>query len=156
MIDDFRGEYRWMSNFHLCRVIYEGVTYPSVENAYQAAKFEDLNFRRKFVTCSPAESKRLGRSPGIVSNWDSIKLSVMEKLLRQKFAPGTELAQKLLDTGDEELVEGNWWNDTFWGVCRGRGENHLGKLLMKLRQELRELPDPKDEDDYRWAWNQGR
>lgn len=139
MIDDFRGDYRWMSNFHPCTVVYEGVAYPSTENAYQAAKFEDDDFRAKFVNISPAEAKKLGRSTGMVANWDGIRLNVMEKLLRQKFAPGTELAQKLLDTGDEELVEGNWWNDTFWGVCRGRGENHLGKLLMKLRRELKEL-----------------
>lgn len=139
MINDFRGEYRWMSNFHLCTVTYDGVTYPSTENAYQAAKFEDDDFRARFVNCTPAESKKLGRSTGMVANWDGIRLNVMEKLLRQKFAPGTVLAQKLLDTGDEELVEGNWWNDTYWGVCRGVGENNLGKLLMKLRRELKDL-----------------
>ena len=137
MIDDFRGEYRWLSNFHLCTVTYDGVVYPSIENAYQAAKFEDDDFRAQFVNITPAEAKKLGRSPGMVANWDGIKLSVMESLLRKKFAPGTELAQKLVDTGDEELVEGNWWNDTFWGVCRGVGQNHLGKLLMKIRGELR-------------------
>jgi ribA/ribD-fused uncharacterized protein len=117
--------------------MYEGVTYPSTEAAYQAAKFEDDEFRLKFVTCTPAEAKKLGRSPGMVANWNGVRLQVMEKLLRQKFAPGTALAQQLLDTGDEELIEGNWWNDTYWGVCRGVGENNLGKLLMKLREELR-------------------
>lgn len=137
MISDFSGEYQWLSNFYACRVMYDGVTYPSTENAYQAAKFEDDDFRARFVNISFAAAKKLGRSPGMVANWDGIKLQVMEKLLRQKFAPGSELAQKLLATGDEELVEGNWWNDTYWGVCRGIGENNLGKLLMKLRTELK-------------------
>ena len=136
MINDFRGDYRWLSNFHPCLIVYDGITYPSSENAYQAAKFRDKNFRAKFVGILPAEAKKLGRSPGIVPYWDNIKLTVMEYILRQKFTPGTELAQKLINTGNEELVEGNWWNDTYWGVCRGVGQNHLGKLLMKIREEL--------------------
>jgi predicted NAD-dependent protein-ADP-ribosyltransferase YbiA (DUF1768 family) len=60
----------------------------------------------------------------------------MEELVRRKFAD-PELAEKLLATGDEELVEGNTWNDRFWGVCRGEGRNELGKILMRVRAELR-------------------
>ena len=61
----------------------------------------------------------------------------MYKLLVQKFND-KELARKLLDTGDCYIQEGNKWNDRFWGVCKGQGENHLGKLIMKIRSELRD------------------
>jgi hypothetical protein len=61
----------------------------------------------------------------------------MESLVKEKFTRDTELGAKLVATGDEELVEGNYWGDTFWGVCRGVGQNHLGKILMKVREELR-------------------
>jgi predicted NAD-dependent protein-ADP-ribosyltransferase YbiA (DUF1768 family) len=70
-------------------------------------------------------------------DWDDTKINTMLTLLRQKFALGSELAKKLLDTGNRDLVEGNTWGDTFWGVCKGQGENMLGKLLMQVRAELR-------------------
>lgn len=70
------------------------------------------------------------------SDWEEVKLGVMEGLLREKFSD-PELRRKLLATGERELVEGNDWGDSFWGVCAGRGKNHLGRLLMKLREELR-------------------
>src|SRR5690606_37875392 len=82
-------------------------------------------------------AKRLGRQIKMVQNWDQIKVEVMERLLRQKFAPGTELARKLVATGDAQLIEYNTWGDTFWGVCDGTGQNWLGRLLMKIREELR-------------------
>jgi len=61
----------------------------------------------------------------------------MEELLFIKFG-GKEplLTRALIATGDTELIEGNDWEDTFWGVCNGMGENNLGKLLMKVRQSL--------------------
>ena len=77
----------------------------------------------------------MGRKLQVREGWDSIKLTVMEDLLRQKFA-AADLRQKLLDTGDAELVEGNVWQDFWWGVCDGKGENHLGKLLMAIRNDL--------------------
>lgn len=86
---------------------------------------------------TPAEAKRLARKAVLRHDWSDVKLSIMEELLRLKFARGSDLAQQLLNTGDQELVEVNWWNDTFWGVCNGRGANHLGKLLMKIREELK-------------------
>lgn len=89
------------------------------------------------LCCSPGEAKRLGRKATLRLDWEKVKLTIMEDLLRQKFA-WKELKEKLLSTGDEELVEGNTWSDTFWGVCNGKGENHLGKLLMKIREELKE------------------
>lgn len=134
-IDDFRGEYRWLSNFHLVKVELDGALYSSTENAYQAAKTLDLDMRRVFRVCTPSESKRHGKALTLRPDWESVKVSVMLGLLRQKFQH-PELKQKLLATGDIELIEGNWWNDTFWGVCRGVGQNWLGRLLMQVRSEL--------------------
>jgi hypothetical protein len=82
----------------------------------------------------PGEAKRRGRRATIRPDWEEVKLDVMEDLLRQKFVG---LARALVMTGDEELVEGNTWGDRFWGVCQGAGENHLGRLLMKIRSELK-------------------
>jgi ribA/ribD-fused uncharacterized protein len=113
--------------------------FPSSEHAFMSFKNDDLSY---IETCAnpakqPAEIKALGRTIELVPNWDEIKVSVMEKVLRAKFTQNTQLGQRLLFTGDRELVEGNTWNDKFWGVCNGEGENHLGKLLMKIRSELR-------------------
>ena len=86
---------------------------------------------------TPREAKRLGRSSPLRQDWEEVKVAYMESILRKKFSDEV-MKLRLLSTGDEELVEGNHWNDTFWGVCRGEGENHLGKLLMKIRKELRD------------------
>ena len=84
---------------------------------------------------TPGLAKKLGRKATIRPDWEKIKLPIMEYLLRQKFGDKT-LKALLIGTGDAELVEGNMWGDTYWGVCKGKGENHLGKLLMKIREEL--------------------
>lgn len=132
---EFKGGYRWLSNFYPALVTFDGQQFPSVENAYQAAKTVKSS-RDKFLTCSPGESKRLGRKVSLGPKYDQVKVEIMKQLLEQKFAPGTELAKKLLATGDGMLVEGNYWHDTFWGVCNGIGENTLGKLLMNQRKQL--------------------
>jgi ribA/ribD-fused uncharacterized protein len=133
MISEFKYEYSFLSNFASCYIIYQGEIYPSVENAYQAAKSLDPEVRKLFVSISAKEAKKLGRDIKIRSDWEVIKLDVMEELLFCKFRKEPFLS--LLDqTGDEELVEGNWWGDVFWGVCQGVGENHLGRLLMEIRE----------------------
>lgn len=135
-VAEFQGEYRWLSNFWYVNVQYEGVTYPSVEHAYQAAK-TDPAWRAPFRGGSPGQAKRHGRQIPIRSGWDdSEKVSVMRGLIAQKFAPGTELAQKLVSTGQSLLIEGNRWGDTFWGQCRGQGQNWLGRLIMEQRSAL--------------------
>jgi len=134
-IKQFKGQYRWLSNFWLSPVIFEGVVYPTVENAYQAAKLKLNCDRFPFINCSPGRAKEMGQ---MVSRrgWDKLKLSVMHKLLRCKFRNGSYLAEKLKATGNTEIIEGNDWGDTFWGVYDGVGENHLGKMLMLVRVEL--------------------
>lgn len=137
-IEFFSGEYRWLSNFYPATVELDGRKYPSVEHAYQAAKTLDFNARIIFEepTMSPGMAKRLGRNFNLRPGWDQMKVSVMLALLKQKFAPGTPLAAKLLATGEAELIEGNTWGDRFWGVCQGTGRNTLGALLMGVRKSL--------------------
>ncbi len=134
----FSGPHRFLSNFYEWSVTYEGHTYPSVEHAFQAAKSLDPVDRVR-ISCisTPGGAKRAGRQVPLRADWDDVRIDVMHALLRLKFAPGSDLAKMLLDTGDAELVEGNTWGDRFWGVCGGEGENNLGKLLMKVRAELR-------------------
>lgn len=133
IIDNFHGEYRWLSNFWPVKVVLDGRTYPSVEAAYQAAKTVSPQERKPFEKMNPFEAKKAGRRITLRRDWDQVKLGVMRSLLEQKFSPGGELHKMLLSTKPHTLIEGNTWNDTFWGVCRGRGNNHLGKLLMEIR-----------------------
>lgn len=132
------GTYDFLSNFHTSPCEFEGKSFPSVEHAYQAAKTTDKMWKAAITDApTPGESKKLGRRCPVREDWEEIKLSVMEELVRSKFS-NPKLSQKLLETNDKLLVEGNTWGDTFWGVCNGRGENHLGKILMKVRSELKE------------------
>jgi ribA/ribD-fused uncharacterized protein len=136
-IADFRGSYRFLSNFEGPEIGYEGLTYKTVEAAFQAAKTTNLDEKLYIQGLpTPGQAKRAGRKVTLRPEWESIKLSVMEALLRQKFAQ-SPWGEWLLATGDEELIEGNAWGDTFWGICEGVGTNHLGILLMKIRSELR-------------------
>jgi ribA/ribD-fused uncharacterized protein len=136
VIDKFSGDYAFLSNFAECKVFYNGLKFPSVEHAFQAAKSIDIKEQEIFAKLElPGDAKRLGRQIHLRKDWEIVKVRVMEDLLRQKFnqAPFKEL---LLRTKDYELIEGNTWNDRFWGVCNGAGRNMLGELLMKIRNEL--------------------
>lgn len=137
-ITSFSGPHRWLSNFWPAPVRMSGVVYPTVEHAYQAAKTTDPSLRQQIAAVrSPAEAKRLGRRLPLRPDWEQIKQPVMLACLRAKFRH-PELHARLLATGDALLVEGNAWGDRYWGVCRGIGQNHLGRLLMQVRNELRE------------------
>lgn len=144
VINSFHDKYRFLSNFYPCQVNHEGQVYPSTEHAFQAAKTEDRNARLLIAQAShPAEAKRLGKRVALRPNWLNLRVGIMSELLALKFqAP--QLAQQLLATGDEELIEGNGWGDTYWGVCRGEGQNILGRLLMALRSALRGVPAAQD------------
>jgi hypothetical protein len=137
VIDSFMGEYRWLSNFQQCEVWLDDKPYMTTEAAYQAAKTLDEAEREAIrMAEKPGKAKKLGMKVKLRLDWEQVKLGVMEDLLRQKFSNDLLKAQ-LLATGTQELVEGNDWGDRFWGVCEGVGENHLGKILMKIRAELR-------------------
>lgn len=137
IINAFVGRWRFLSNFAPVDVELDGLTYPSVEHAYQAAKTLDRAERGPIAHAQTAGiAKRLGRRVTMRPDWDTIKRDVMLDLLRQKFAK-TYMGVKLLATGNAVLIEGNTWGDTYWGVCLGEGKNHLGLLLMQVRSELR-------------------
>jgi ribA/ribD-fused uncharacterized protein len=135
MIDSFKGEYEFLSNFYPATVSYEGEVYPSVEHAFQAAKTLNPQMRLKIRLSNASGAKKLGRQLDLRADWETVKVDVMRELLKAKFSD-PELRAKLKATGEEPLVEGNWWGDTFWGVCRGQGDNHLGVLLMEIRDSL--------------------
>ena len=136
VIDSFRGEYSFLSNFHKCRVEFEGMVYPSVEHAFQAAKNPDPEYRSLIATVgSPVTAKRMGKKTQLRPDWEEVKDGIMYELLKSKFSDPV-LREKLLATGEAELIEGNNHWDRFWGVCRGEGLNKLGKLLMQVREEL--------------------
>jgi ribA/ribD-fused uncharacterized protein len=140
-ISTFRGEYRFLSNFWPCCIVWEDLVYPTLEHAYAASKTDDPSIKQMIQSCAtPGDAKEYLSNQAIQPSlsWTiEKKLWVMEKLLFIKFS-GKEpfLTRALMATGDAELVEGNTWDDTFWGVCNDEGENNLGKLLMKVRSTL--------------------
>lgn len=136
-IKGFFKEYRWLSNFHLVPILYEGILYPSSEHAYQAAKTFAIDIRKEIAALSsPAKARKKGQEIRARPDWNSVKILVMTAVLRIKFN-NPELKEMLLATGDTYLEETNWWKDTFWGVYDGIGENNLGKVLMKIREEIK-------------------
>jgi ribA/ribD-fused uncharacterized protein len=144
MIDRFDGEHAFLSNFWPSPIVLDGIIYPTVEHAFQAAKAVDWLERERIAALpTPGAAKRAGRLVTIRPDWERVKVGIMEDLVRRKFAD-PELTGMLLATGAEELVEGNTWNDRFWGVCRGVGCNELGKILMRVRADLRAKPRQED------------
>lgn len=136
-ITRFRGEYRWLSNFHLGSIWYRDHAYPSVEHAYQAAKAVTESERQMIAhAASPGEAKLLGGTTPKRPDWEAVKVGIMTKLVTIKFTESEELRQKLLATGNARLVEGNNHGDTFWGVCGGIGENMLGRIIMAVRKQI--------------------
>lgn len=138
MINNFAGKYRFLSNFYPISIFYEDIIYQSVENAYQAAKSIDPEIKKKFQHIKASEAKHLGKVIQMRDGFEQEKLDIMYRLVKIKFNDYTHLGDALLATGNEEIQEGNWWGDTFWGTVNGHGQNHLGKIIMRIRTELRE------------------
>ena len=137
-IAEFQGEFRYLSNFWACPVEFEGVVYPSAENAYQASKCKNQEDRAQFLNITAAAAKQLGKTVELRNDWDAVKLHNMRLIVRDKFARNADLAASLKETADARLIEGNNWRDTYWGVDQrtGIGDNHLGRILMETRSEL--------------------
>jgi len=135
-INSFSGKWRFLSNFSPANVKLDDAEYLTVEAAYQAAKTLNKKERTQIrKAATPFIAKELGGKVTLRTDWEDVKLVVMEDLLRQKFAAFRDDYFKLIQTYDRELIEGNTWHDTFWGVCDGKGKNHLGLLLMRIRNE---------------------
>lgn len=141
MITKFRGDYFFLSNFYPVNIEYEGDVYPTAEHAFQAAKCENIADRDKVRKAkSPGGAKSIGRRVQMKKDWDSERVTAMEEILRIKFE-NPKMKLLLKNTGDQELVENNGWHDRFWGVCtcskhKNSGENTLGKILMKIRNDI--------------------
>lgn len=139
-INGFFGQYRWLSNHWICgdSIPYEGMYYPTVENAYMAAKLVSWE-RYRFTSCTPQVAKKIWRNFKLLdasaAAWDARKLDIMKLLVMRKFTLNDDLRDMLVNTGDKHLEETNTWKDTFYGVdVNLGGENHLGKILMQIRE----------------------
>lgn len=135
-IDQFQGKYRFLSNFWNCPVTYGGITYQNTEAAFQAQKCTDPADRVHFSGLDPSNAKRRGRRVKLRPDWESVKDGLMADIVTAKFEQNPELAARLIATAPAELIEGNSWGDTYWGVCGGQGENRLGLILMAVRSKL--------------------
>lgn len=140
MIIQFIGNYSWLSNFEPVDIVLDGKIYPSVEHAYMSAKSNDYGWKEFCSDPSNSASivKRKSKFVHLVDNWGELRLKVMEECLIQKFSK-EPFRSKLIDTGSTYIREGNYWNDRFWGYClkTNIGTNHLGKLIMKIRNNLK-------------------
>jgi len=138
---EFQGKHRFLSNFWKCRFVWDNILWRASENAYVAAKTTDRELRLEISTIEkPGDVKRFGRKMVVRPDWEAVKVGLMEEIVRAKFQQNGDLAHMLLETGDAVLEEGNRWSDKFWGVSpvgSGNGRNELGKILMKIRKELK-------------------
>jgi ribA/ribD-fused uncharacterized protein len=137
VISRFYGEYAFLSNFYECEVMYDGILFPTAEHAYQAAKTTFQHQRLAILNCeTPGQAKRMGRRVSLRDGWDEMKIDAMRRIVRDKFKRNPALCKRLIETGDRDLVEGNYWGDNFWGKANSDGLNWLGKILMEVREEL--------------------
>ena len=138
-INSFRGDNYFLSNFYEIPVIFHGLTYQNNEAAFQAQKYLSVIEQEQFTNLSASEAKKLGRKVTLRKDWETVKIKLMQEIVKAKFVQHPELAQKLIQTGDAYLEEGNTWGDKIWGTVDGKGANHLGHILMNVRAELNEL-----------------
>lgn len=158
----------FLSNFQPVPVEMDGITYPTVEHAYQRAKFDidalaTLSQERREEVLALLSERGFPRTveqlptifsdpeikPGTIKrvadllrtydlvgeNWDDKRVDSMIDLLMQKYQH-PDLARQLQATGEKVLIEGNTWDDTFWGVTDNKGRNMLGRIVMNIREKL--------------------
>lgn len=144
MIENFRGDFFFLSNFFNAPVTFDGITYLNNEAAFQAQKTMNLHVREWFKSLTPDDAKALGRKVELRPDWEEVKDDIMYQICKQKFTQLETLGDALVNTGDVILVEGNSWHDNYWGNCRCNkcrtkdGNNALGKVLMRVRKELQD------------------
>ena len=138
---EFKGEKRFLSNMYPCTIVYQGKEYGSSEHIYQAMKSKNLEYQEYIRTLDEPKSTKkeanrlLGEEYELREDWDEIKLEFMEEILYLKFTQNLDLQEKLLNI-EGHIEEKNSWGDTFWGTSDGVGQNHLGRLLMEIRDRL--------------------
>lgn len=140
MINYFRGEYGWLSNMTEVPIDYAGNLFRSVENAYIWAKSPNKYWLEFCLNNPPDICKKKSKEIDVRKDWEEVKLGIMYELLKLKFNQ-EPFKTKLLNTGNQNIIEGNYWNDKFWGMCLksnpNEGENWLGRLIMNIRQKLK-------------------
>lgn len=136
VIREFIDAYAFLSNFYHSPVKYRNLIYLNAEAAFQAQKESCEKDKEQYTRMNPAQAKLVGRNCNLREDWEEIKEQTMYEIVKAKFTQNEALARLLIATGDAYLEEGNWWHDTTWGVCNGVGQNKLGKILMRVREEL--------------------
>ncbi len=148
MISEFREEYSFLSNFSRGKVVHDGIEYDYRENAFQAAKVFDNEKRLSLQHVKPSVAKSFGKVCKLRPDWEEVKDRIMYQIVYDCFNRNQDLKDALLETGDQEIVEGNAWGDTYWGVCKGVGKNKLGQILMRVRTELAGKIELRYVDEY--------
>ncbi|NFE94323.1 NADAR family protein [Clostridium botulinum] len=136
-ITQFRGEYFFLSSFYICRINYKGIIYNTAEAAFQSMKSKNIEERKEFVYLTPKEAKIKGNEVSLREDWEDIKEAVMYNICLCKFSQNDDLAKRLMETADAYLEQESSWNDKEWGTVDGVGENKLGRILMKVREEIK-------------------
>ena len=142
MVKSFNGAYSFLSNFYEKEFELGGIKYKTAEHAFQALKSPFVK-EQEWVRSAPTprEAKRRGRKVHLREDWDIIKDNYMRAILQAKFSD-SDLELRLLGTWEQGLCEGNWWHDNYWGNClcekckNIEGQNHLGKILMEIREPI--------------------
>ena len=137
MIKRFRDSYFFLSNFYPVNIRFDGIEYSSVEAAFQASKSTSYSIRKKFAKVDGAQAKSMGRRVALRPDWEKVKLGIMYELCYTKFTENESLKSRLIATGTQEIIEGNFHGDTYWGMVDGKGLNMLGKILMRIREEIK-------------------
>jgi ribA/ribD-fused uncharacterized protein len=144
VIDNFRGNYGFLSNFYEVPVVHEGIEYTNNESAFQAAKLLDLNKRQQFTLMRGVLAKSTGRRVELRRDWEDVKKAVLYDICFDKFTRHLDLKESLLNTGNAMLIERNMWHDNFYGDCQCEkckdivGQNVLGEILTIIRKQIKE------------------